>query len=218
MKKIIYSIGFALAVAVHANAQTYIIEPDNYTDGTVLNHIIVPVSLTTAGADNLPIPPVSFDVTASYDGFGYTSTGTNVFGHAGVPFWNTNRRLRMDFNTAASFIAIDFIGGDLFTNDVAVLDVFNSAGTLLASYVSNPRAPGSVETMFVSRPAGDIAWAVAYSGPGNGDFIRLDHLQLTVVPEPSVVAMVLLGAICVGNRLRNFRSSRREEAPFRAFS
>jgi hypothetical protein len=195
MKKIIYSIGFALAVAVHANAQTYIIEPDNYTDGTVLNHIIVPVSLTTAGADNLPIPPVSFDVTASYDGFGYTSTGTNVFGHAGVPFWNTNRRLRMDFNTAASFI-----------------------GTLLASYVSNPRAPGSVETMFVSRPAGDIAWAVAYSGPGNGDFIRLDHLQLTVVPEPSVVAMVLLGAICVGNRLRNFRSSRREEAPFRAFS
>lgn len=173
-------------------AAIYVIEPDNYTNGSVLSHIFPEVNLTTAGSDNLPIPPVSFDVTASYDGFGFASTGTNVFGHAGVQFWNTDRRLRMDFTVPVSLLAIDFIGGDLFTNDVAQLDVFNSSGILLASYVSSPRPPDSVESLSVSREAGDIAWAVAYAGPGNGNFIRLDNLQFTTVPEPSMAGLTFL--------------------------
>jgi hypothetical protein len=182
----------SVLVARNCPAAIYIIEPDHYANGSVLNHLYPEVDLITAGSDNLPIPPVSFDVTASYDGFGFASTGTNVFGHAGVPFWNTNRRLRMDFNTPVSLLSIDFIGGDLFTNDVAQLDVFDSSGVLLASYVSSPRAPDSVETLWVSRLAGDIAWAVAYAGPGNGNFIRLDNLQFTTVPEPSAATLLLL--------------------------
>src|SRR5262245_23606939 len=114
-----------LAAARSQAAVSLVIEPDNYTNGTVLNHI-GPVSLTTAGSDNLPIPPVPFDVTAAYDGSGYASTGTNVFAQGGVPFWNTSRRLRMDFTSSASFIAIDFIGGDTFYPEIAELDVFNS--------------------------------------------------------------------------------------------
>lgn len=179
-------------VARNSPAAIYIIEPDNYANGTVLNHVFPAVNLTTAGSDNLPIPPISFDVTASYDGFGFASTGTNVFGHAGVQFWNTNRRLRMDFTTPVSLLSIDFIGGDLFTNDVAQLDAYNSSGILLASYISSPRASDSVETLTISRLAGDISWAVAYSGPGNGDFIRLDNLQFTTVPEPSTTMLLLL--------------------------
>ncbi len=195
----------AWALLSQANAQSFVIEPDNYTNNTVLDHIFPAVSLTTAGADNLPIPPVSFHVTASYDGFGYASTGTNVFGHAGVPFWNTDRRLRMDFNLAASFIAIDFIGGEFFTNEVAALDAFNSAGTLIASYLTSPRAADSVETMVVSRPAGDIAWAVAYLPPGDGVFGRLDNLRFTV-PEPSTAALVMLGVgACFRRRRRTCR-------------
>src|SRR5262245_4964424 len=101
MKKIICSTLFALAALGQVNAQNYVIEPDNYTNGTVLNPVIAPVSLTTAGADNLPIPPAPFDVTAAVDGFGFASTGTNVFAQGGVYFWNTSRRLRMDFNSPA---------------------------------------------------------------------------------------------------------------------
>lgn len=183
----------AFASLNQGRAQSFILEPDNYSSGAVLDHALASVSLTTAGADNLPIPPVSFHVTASYDSFGFPSTGTNVFGHAGVPFWNSDRRLLMTFSAPVSFLSIDFIGGDLFTNDVAQLDVFNSAGVLIGSYVSNPRSPGSVETMFLSRSAGDIARAIAYAGPGNGNFIRLDNLQFTVVPEPSVAMVAMLG-------------------------
>lgn len=190
-----------LALVSQSRAQSFVIEPDNYPGGAVLDHIFPQISLTTAGADNLPIPPVSFAVTASYDGFGYASTGTNVFGHANVPFWNSDRRLRMDFNGAASFLAIDFIGGEFFATEIAQLDAFNSAGTLIGSYVSAPRAADSVEKMSIFRPAGDIAWAVAYLAPGNGSFGRFDNLLFTV-PEPSSGALLLLGGLALRKTLR----------------
>jgi len=197
----------AATLVASASAQSFLIEPDNYPNGAVLDHLFPQVSLTTAGADNLPIPPVSFAVTASYDGFGYASTGTNVFGHAGVPFWNTDRRLRLDFNVAASFLSLDFIGGEFFTNEIAQLDAFNSAGTLIGSYVSGPRGADSVEKMFISRPASDIAWAVAYLPPGDGSFGRFDNLSFTV-PEPSAVTLILLGAAACGSK----RAMRRPSA------
>lgn len=187
-----FCVGVAtLALTFNTTAQLITIEPDNYPSPTVLNHAFPQVSLVTAGANNLPIP---FDVTAAYDGFGYASTGTNVFAHAGgIPFWNTNRRLRMDFITPANYLALDFIGGEFFTNETARLEVFSSTGILLGSYQSAPRAADSVETMFISRPTGDIAWAVAYLPPEGGSFGRFDRLQFSVVPEPTIAAL-LLGA------------------------
>jgi len=179
-----------LAAGIPASRALTLIEPDSFTNFTVLNHISPQVSFVTAGANNVPFP---FDVTASYDGFGYASTGTNVFGHAGIPFWNNDRRMRMDFSSPASFIAIDFIGGWSFTNDTGRLDVFNSSGALLDSYTTSPLAAGSIETMTVSRPAGDIAWAIAYVPLNAGDFGRLDNLRFTVVPEPACAGL-LLGA------------------------
>jgi|GEM_PF-1197687 len=193
MKNRIAFVIFCLAstLGFQAGAQIIYLEPDAFTNGTVLDHVLPQVNLTTAGANNLPIPPVSFPVTATYDGFHFASTGTNVFGQAGVQFWNTNRRLRMDFNAPVTALSIDFIGGDLFTNDIAELDVFNAAGTLVAAYISSPRAPGEVETLTVSRPLGDVAWAVAYAQPGDGNFIRLDNLRFTAVPEPGAAALVV---------------------------
>ena len=114
---------------------------------------------------------------------------------AAFRIWNTNRRLRMDFVFPASSVAIDFIGGDLFTNDVARLDIFNGAGTLLDSYTSRPRATDNVETMTLTRPAGDIAWAVAYLPPGGGSFGRFDNLRFTVVPEPVSGSLLAFAAV-----------------------
>lgn len=205
MKQLSALVLLSFALASRLQAQNIVIEPDNFANGAVLDHISPFVSMTTAGANNLPIPPVSFSVTASYDGFGYASTGTNVFGHAGVPFWNTNRRMRMDFNAPVSFLAIDFIGGEFFTNEVAQLDAFNSSGTLIGSYITAPRGADSAETMFLSRPAGDIAWAVAYLGPGMGNFGRLDNLQFTVVPEPTALS---IGSIAVAALAFRRKSSR----------
>lgn len=183
--------GFAIASSV-GSTQPVTIEPDNFSNATVLNHTFPQVSLVTAGDNNLPIP---FDVTASDDGFGYASTGTRVFGHAGgIPFWNSFRRLRMDFSQPINSIAIDFIGGWTFTNDIGKLDVFSSSGVLLASYTTAPCPADVVETMSLQRPAGDIAWAVAYLPPDAGDFGRLDNLRFTVVPEPAATGIMILSA------------------------
>ncbi|KAB2649775.1 MAG: hypothetical protein DVB33_06085 [Verrucomicrobia bacterium] len=74
------------------------------------------MSLVTAGANNLSTP---FNFTASFDCFVYSPTGTKVFGHErGIRFWNSNRRLRMDFSRPINFLDIDFIEGWTVTNDI----------------------------------------------------------------------------------------------------
>jgi hypothetical protein len=195
--------GLLLLATASATAQLISIEPDNYTNGTILDHVVPQVSLFTVDRTDTSY---LFDVTAQTDPAGYAPTGQRVFAQAGVYFWNNDRRLRMDFAGTASFVSIAFAGGDLFTNDVAQLDAFNSTGVLLASYVTQPRAPGSVETMSISRPAGDIAWAVAYLPLGDGSFGRLDNLQFTLVPEPSSLGLMtaaLIGSFILRRRLQN---------------
>ncbi len=186
----------AYALAFVARAQTCIVEPDDYPDGTVLDHLLPAVHLTSAGADNLPIPPVPFEVTAVGDLLDFATTGTNVFACANVPFWNSDQRLRMEFAAPVSSITIDFAGGQYFTNETGRLDGYNAAGQLVASYVTAPQAAGHAETMTISREATDIAWAVAYVPPGLGVFGRLDNLRFGVVPRP-VLQLSMANGIAV---------------------
>jgi hypothetical protein len=174
----------ACALTLRAAAQTYVIEPDDYPDGTVLDHLIPAVHLTSAGSDNLPIPPVPFEVTAAGDLLDFATTGTNVFACANVPFWNSDQRLRMEFAEPVSFVTIDFAGGQYFTNETGRLDGYNAAGQLVASYVSAPQPAGHAETMTISSEVTDIAWAVAYVPPNLGVFGRLDNLHFGIVPRP----------------------------------
>jgi hypothetical protein len=184
----LFAAGLVSALASNAGAQIQVIEPDAYTNGTVLDNILPGVHLTTAGADNLPIPPVTFEVTASDDILDLAPTGTNVFGHAGVPFWNTDRRLRMEFNSPVSFVEIDFAGGQFFTNETGRLDAYNAGGQLIASYITAPQPAGGIETMTITRPSADITLAIAYVPPDGGVFGRLDRLRFgqALPPAPSI--------------------------------
>lgn len=179
------------------HGQLITLDPDDYPDGTVLNNVIPGVSLITAGANNLPYPPVSFDVTTRNPGIPYPApTGDKVFAHAGVPFWNDFRRLRMDFNGLVSTISIDFMGSTPLLGQRGQLAVYSFTGELLEAYTSQPLFGGQVETMAVQRNQADVAWAVAYTLP-DGDFGRLDHLvfsQPVPVPEPSTTALLIAGA------------------------
>ena len=191
-----------LIAALPGRAQLFTLEPDNYADHTVLDHILGPVSLVTADANNRPMP--FFPVTAVVESWaGYAPTGAKVFGNAGVSFWNNGVRLRMDFTQPADFLSLAFGGGNWAQGETARLDAFDSNGSLLASYTSQPQVGGSFETLLVSRPAGDIAWAVAYLPPDSGSFGRFDSLQFSVVPEPAVFAFLLATAgICATRRAR----------------
>ena len=188
----------ALLISTTARAQFFTLEPDNFTNNAVLDHALAPVSLITALSDNQPVS--IFDITATYDSLGYTSTGTNVFGHVGIPFFNSDRRLRMDFAAPVTGISIDFIGGEFFSTEVGQLDAYNNLGQLIGSYTTGALAAGNVETMSVLNPAGNIAWAVAYIPPNLGSFGRLDNLRFTVVPEPTAAGLMTIGGIVLQAR------------------
>lgn len=180
-----------LAVS-NLGAQILTLEPDNYTNGTVLNHVLSQVSLVTAASNNVPIP---FDVWARTSTFPFTPpTGTNVFSHVGVPFFNTDRKLRMDFNGLVSFVSIAFQGGNSLVAERGQLDVFGADGSLLRSYITQPLLGGQTEVMSITEPFPDIAWASAFTVAGDDPFGRLDALSFsTPVPEPTSVGLLAAG-------------------------
>jgi hypothetical protein len=174
-----------------ARAQVTVLEPDDYADRAVLNTIIPQVKLATLGRENQVYE--LFDVTANNDGFGYAPTGTHVFGHANVGFWNDDRRLRMSFTSPTGFISLDFAGGMAFQAEIGQLEIYNSEWQLLDTYITLPRGPGEKETMSLTRADYDIAYAIAYVPEGKGSFGRLDNLQFKVVPEPGTTIVASLG-------------------------
>jgi hypothetical protein len=192
-------LGLAPAVlfllASRAGAQLIVVEPDNYADFSVVNDVVPQVHLFTAGTNNLPHPPQGFDVTARTSTFPFLPpTGTNVFAHASVPFWNTDRRLRMDFAGPVSSVSIDFQGGTSLTQEVGRLEVYDAGGTLLEAYSTARLEGGQIETMTINRPSADIQWAVAYADESGFPFGRLDFLRFsTPVPEPSTWVLVSAG-------------------------
>jgi len=188
----------ALAAAAHAAPYVVTLEPDGFADGVELTLIVPEFSLQVAGTNNLPLGGVN-KVTAESEGIYEPPTGTNVFGRNGIPFWNNNTRLRIDFTVPVEAISLIFASGG--SSEIGRLDAFDSSGTLIGSYVTAALANEAFETMVINRPQTDIAFAVAYSAPGEGNFGRLDLLQVTV-PEPSTAAMLGLGLLALTRRPR----------------
>jgi hypothetical protein len=183
---------------ISMQAQTVVVEPDDYANGTVLNTASPYVSLTTAGSNNLPIPPRSFDILATTSTKPWQPpTGNNVFSAAGVPFFPSTGRLRMDFNGLVSSLSIAFQGGNTLSVERGRLDVFGSNGSLLSSYETQDLLGGQTEIMSITRGSADIAWATAYSVPEADPFGRLDALSFSMpiaVPEPGAMSFVAMAA------------------------
>lgn len=197
------SLGCALLVALgaaNAMAQIVQIEPDDYADRTNLSNLHAAVQLSTTLEDNVPVP--AFFVSANEVGEQLAPTGTRVFGHANVPFFNDFRRLRMDFADPVFSVSILFGGGTFGSTDGGRLEIYNAAGTLLDWYDTALLAVGQSETMALFRPQGDIDFAIAYTPAGRGNFGRLDGLRFSVVPEPGTAGLVLAGLAGVLRRRR----------------
>ncbi len=198
MKNRILTATLALGFSLAANAETFLIEPDNYPARTMINHIIPEVTLSQALPNNTAFPfnPV-LAAPDSPVGYPHVLTGNLEIG-PGIGTWNNNNRLRMDFTSSVQFVSLRFGGGDVYANDTGILEAFNSSGTLIASANSSPLSAGSWETVSVGLAGDQIAWAVAYFPVNGGTFGRLDHLEFSTVPEPSVCALLVaaLGVLC----------------------
>ena len=179
-----------------ASAQDYVIEPDDYADGTALNNINPKVELAIyANLDSFPedfgefptpsiIPVTALENEDIFGGY-FTSTGTHSFGHAGVGFNSSSRALGMRFLEPAAAVRIDAIGSSNLSDTVGVLDVFDTNGVLLESVETVLLGRQEVGTLSISRDQADIGYARAYSSEANEDyspFGRFDNLRFSTVP------------------------------------
>jgi len=176
------------------------VEPDDYTDRTVLNTIHPGVTLASLNGNNDVVSIWNVTANVRTD---LASTGDKIFGCANVPFWNDDRRLKMTFTDMADWVSIDFIGGTNFATNTGCLKIYNAGGQLLDYYETVPLNKGSVETMTLSRAEKDIAYAIAYVPEDEGSFGRLDNLQF--LPEPASAALMLLGVAGILGRARRKR-------------
>lgn len=201
--------------AAGAVPRSYVVEPDDYAQGAVLNDISPGVALrihdgVISDGDPRPAFPADFGVfpdpsvipvtarTNADPPFGYfTSTGTKAFAHAGVGFNNQIRQLAMRFNGTAGQVSIDVIGSSSITATVGLLEVYDRAGVLLESVQSPSLFRRGVATLSISRPAFDIGYALAYSSPDFSQFGRFDNLRFTTVPEPAgcVTCCILVAGV-----------------------
>ncbi len=153
-------------------------EPDALLAGTKVRNIFPGATLTTTDANNIAFDLFEVDVVTDIR----PSTGNQVFAHSGVPFFYTDRKLRIDFYEPASSVSIDitaFVGATQ-----GRMRVFNASGVELETTTTIVLADTQTATLNITRPSADIAYAMAYSEPGPdlSNFGRFDNLRYSV-PE-----------------------------------
>jgi len=159
-------------------AEDFRLEPDeSLGHGAYLYDAHAWVDLSAVGTD-----VINPGVRAYDKGNDESSTGVSVFAHRSTGGFNTLwlenlRSLRMDFQAPTRSVSIDVVAKLGDPRDYGRLEVYNAAGTLLESQLSSDLADGAFESVTVTRPQGDIAYAIATGAGGNN--VRLDNLRFT---------------------------------------
>ena len=220
LKSLVSIVAALLFFTGHSSAATHSIEPDNYAEGAVLNDVHPLVELRIYDGvlrDDFPndfgmfpdpdVIPVTANENDDIFGGYFTSTGTKSFGHANIAFFPESRQLAMRFLAPTTDVSVDFIGTSTLAEQVGVLEIFNAQGDLLDTFTSGPLLTHKIATLSLSRAAGDIGYARAFSSHDASPFGALDNLRFTTIPEPAagilaMVAAMLIAVLPGGRRQR----------------
>ena len=158
------------------------IEPDDHPTGTTLNNIHPDVRLTAQGAQ-------VGDGAVSARACGPASTGQQTFQHristsvladcqvGWSADWSGDVKLHIDLKgKPTSVVRLDAISNA--AGQYGRLEIYDSANNLLARHTTAPLRAGQVETMTLSRPTADIAYALAYGHLPTTSAIRFDNLRI----------------------------------------
>jgi Cadherin domain/Putative Ig domain/Dockerin type I domain len=157
-----------------------IIEPDNFASDRQLNNLTPGVTLSTAVDGN---EIVGFDIQSEIDTL--FSTGSRVFAHSGIPFFNSSRRFRADFYRPARSVSIDVIGDRDSVPTYGRLEAFDAAGNSLQMQRTGPLRFHQAQRLSINTPTDNIAYVVAYpeeTFQNSSAFGRLDNFAFTI-PE-----------------------------------
>ncbi len=152
------------------------IEPDDYAEGTVIDTAIAAATLSveTVGGFQSSVG-VAVSPTAS--------TGEKVLAYQAGSTWSTlwtpdSRRLKIEFASPISHLRIDAVADS--DGDFGRLEVFDGNDQLLGRSTSDTMDAGQFETLEVTRPTADVAYALV--GGHMGSEIQLDNLRIGVDP------------------------------------
>ena len=166
-------------------------DADGFIDSVVLNDRFSGLTLSAVGTH-----VVNSDIFSRQRND--SSTGDRVFANFNsatssvASTWGTSTRtLKIDFDAPVSTVSIDAVADT--NGDVGRLEVYSASGQLLDRYTTEVLSDSSVETMTLSRGAGDIAYAIARAHYDTE--LHLDHL---VVGPSSTVTTDSLGVFQFG--------------------
>ena len=144
------------------------VEPDDYTNQTILDAINPAVALSNniGGGSIYAAEATSFDPPTGVRVFAPSPTGA-------AGFRENSNELRADFASPTNFVSID-VGSD-DNSDISVLQAFAADGTMLDEEISLVVTDGNFRTLSIFRTSPDIAYAVAF-GLG-GDVSPMDNLR-----------------------------------------
>ncbi|MBC8355868.1 MAG: hypothetical protein H8E66_28155 [Planctomycetes bacterium] len=154
------------------------IEPDDYAANAVIGNVSPDATLTAIGT-------ATSGGTVYARSVGQSSTGSQAFsacsftGSGGAcsiyqtEWTSRTRQLRIDIASPASTVSIDALSNN--NDDYGRLAIYDANNNLLARYTTNALASGQIETMTLSRPTADIAYAIAGGHADTG--VRLDNLR-----------------------------------------
>ncbi len=156
------------------------LEPDDFAANAVIGQALAGVTVRAVG-----------DATANELVYSraavQTSTGSRVFSACSfaqsgggtcsifASEWTSRtRKLRIDFDSPTTTVSIDAVSNSAI--DYGRLEIYDASNNLLGRYTTQALGVGQSETMTLSRPTADIAYAIA---GGHADTaVLLDNLRI----------------------------------------
>ncbi|MFO1064727.1 MAG: cadherin domain-containing protein [Pirellulales bacterium] len=160
------------------------IEADNYADNTSLSNISSNVTLISAGSDNIA---QGFEILAVPKSL--ATPNVKIMSHAGVGFFNNNRRIRMDFYRPVQSVSVDVIGASNLTATYGRLEIFDAANNSLGMIRTNALSADVLQRLTLSTNGDQIAWALAYSDDqylSSSPFGMLDNISFVLSEKATV--------------------------------
>ena len=144
------------------------VEPDDFAEGTVLDHAVPGVTLSVLYGG----PTDQVQAVASFR----ASTGSLVFGHNGDDLWNfPSEALGIELDQPVAYLSVDVVGS--VADQHAFIQFYDSDGNPI-DVVSTPdeMTAGQTYTLACSLGVPEIAAAIVSGSPCGGKHVAIDNL------------------------------------------
>lgn len=165
------------------DAATVSVDPGTFLMEQPLEFVSDEARFTVVNANNVSTSEI---VTADDDPV--VSPDGQIFTRSGDAAWTSDNRLRVDLQTPASEVKLDFIAASDDAAEQGILIAFSPNGDAIATATTQLLARGQQEQLTITRPNFEISYVVAYTLNSANPLGRLDNFEATIVDEPVAIS------------------------------